>query len=821
MNPYASDDFSRMKVKSEPKPPKPEENPDMIDHPFFEGKKLEMSKKELKAFTMAMEQPEFKTLMADYVKEISDPNNKQEYETYLRQLEESGDLPVGTKLIEPTGLYCIKTTAKKLVSDTNKQYFDQKTFINVCVHEDVEKPKKEFVQMPDGRQGNSWQLPYRVSKPRHDQDKHGNLCSTFDIVFHRDVAGFIIYDDFKRFVSDTAVEGVNRVLAEHKEKCSSDYKIMKHLQCKGGKPGLLTIKVAIENKLLQNADVNKHETKLQKDISNQTDEFKKQQQEQEALKKGQSAQLGEIDEEDVEEEEPMPKSVVQPKYKIVYSYPVDLQDSWEGFSTNEGFEIQKPVQKIPKELTVTINVPHVESMKLALLDINQTNLIFEYPNLYYLDLNLKYICDSNQGNAKFDKNKKTLTIRVPVKGLTEESQKVFEENLKKYDEMKQKKDKDIENGKQREDEEKKEDEDKKHKLDGISEATSGESNTILPNIDVIGGDILGDQYKKDDDEVDLKKLKEEALKEDQVKQDDLSKQRENFLKVYKEDQDNQDFGEDDGQLKEVRFKNTLGDEDGINSNIKITGLNDLASKPLIQEIKQNSQGNEKTSQAEQKIQENESILPQVKQQVFDWDKTERIQAKFQFFHQKEFVFINLNFKGYNKLTDVRFALSENELVLEVKYPSALWTKDNQVFQINRLCYTLHKEIDVSQSSVELLVDFIAIKLKKLDKESSWSSLGYEIKDFTIPMRGQMKSNFLKREVPQQENKSDQKDNGVKADDNENKENKQDASNMDQKDNNPQQSEDEKQAEQIHNEIKKSALQFNFMNLESSVIYKIY
>jgi len=46
-----------------------------------------------------------------------------------------------------------------------------------------------------------------------------------------------------------------------------------------------------------------------------------------------------------------------------------------------------------------------------------------------------------------------------------------------------------------------------------------------------------------------------------------------------------------------------------------------------------------------------------------------------------------------------------------------------------------------------LVDFISIKLKKLDKESTWSSIGYEIKDFTIPLRGQMKSNFLKRELP--------------------------------------------------------------------------
>lgn len=88
--------------------------------------------------------------------------------------------------------------------------------------------------------------------------------------------------------------------------------------------------------------------------------------------------------------------------------------------------------KVPKELTVTINVPHVESMKLAKLDINDRNLIFEYPSLYYLDLNLKYICDYGNGNAKFDKSKKTLTIRIPVTGLTEDSQKVFEENMSRY-----------------------------------------------------------------------------------------------------------------------------------------------------------------------------------------------------------------------------------------------------------------------------------------------------------------------------------------------------------------------------------------------------
>ena len=122
MNPYASEDYNRIAVKSQPK--QKTEDDGKIDHPLFEGQKLDMSKDELKAFTKAMEMPEFKNILNEYVQEISDPKNKAEQEQYLRQLEEQGDLPVGTKLIKPIEAFCIKTTSKKLLSDINKQYFD-------------------------------------------------------------------------------------------------------------------------------------------------------------------------------------------------------------------------------------------------------------------------------------------------------------------------------------------------------------------------------------------------------------------------------------------------------------------------------------------------------------------------------------------------------------------------------------------------------------------------------------------------------------------------------------------------------------------------
>jgi hypothetical protein len=94
--------------------------------------------------------------------------------------------------------------------------------------------------------------------------------------------------------------------------------------------------------------------------------------------------------------------------------------------------LKKGTHNIPTHLTVTIECKWIDSVKNAKLDINESTLLFEYPDIYYLDLNLKYKCDTNAGNAKFDKTKKTLTIRLPVIGLTEESQRVVDIDYQKF-----------------------------------------------------------------------------------------------------------------------------------------------------------------------------------------------------------------------------------------------------------------------------------------------------------------------------------------------------------------------------------------------------
>lgn len=56
----------------------------------------------------------------------------------------------------------------------------------------------------------------------------------------------------------------------------------------------------------------------------------------------------------------------------------------------------------------------------------------------------------------------------------------------------------------------------------------------------------------------------------------------------------------------------------------------------------------------------------MKEIPFDWETAERAELKGQFLTQTEFVFLNVNIKGYNPATDVKYALSSDEILVEVR-----------------------------------------------------------------------------------------------------------------------------------------------------------
>ena len=141
---------------------------------------------------------------------------------------------------------------------------------------------------------------------------------------------------------------------------------------------------------------------------------------------------------DEKSDDEKPEGIIQPKFKVVQSYPVDMGEHWEGHKDSSEGQNLKKMHKLPTELTVTIYVKWIESLKAATLDINDTTLMFKYPEVYYLDINLMYKVDKLNGSAKFDKSKKTLTIRVPVIGSTDESQKVLDMHYRDFLESQEK-----------------------------------------------------------------------------------------------------------------------------------------------------------------------------------------------------------------------------------------------------------------------------------------------------------------------------------------------------------------------------------------------
>jgi len=61
---------------------------------------------------------------------------------------------------------------------------------------------------------------------------------------------------------------------------------------------------------------------------------------------------------------------------------------------------------------------------------------------------------------------------------------------------------------------------------------------------------------------------------------------------------------------------------------------------------------------------------------------------------------------------------------------------------------LTNSIDVTKSEVQLLLDFIVVKLVKQESALTWREFGYDISNFTVPQAGSlMKSNYLKSIEP--------------------------------------------------------------------------
>lgn len=212
------------------------------------------------------------------------------------------------------------------------------------------------------------------------------------------------------------------------------------------------------------------------------------------------------------------------------------------------------------------------------------------------------------------------------------------------------------------------------------------------------------------------------------KRDLLTVKREDFLNIYKEGEQTQTTEDAPDLSQGIKFKRDA--DKGF--ELKTSETSD--KKPLIMELDTPALADESKALAQA-----EEIAAEA-ERAFNWETAERFELKGQFITQGDYVFLNMPLRGYDREQGVRYALSSDEILIEVREKN----------RVHRLCQCLTQQVDVSLSEIQLLVDFICVKLCKAESGSNWSALGYDIKEFTIPKKTQMKSNFLQKAAPLEE-----------------------------------------------------------------------
>ncbi|KAJ3346814.1 Protein kintoun [Entophlyctis luteolus] len=133
---------------------------------------------EVDKIATAMKDAKFRELLSDYVKEISDPNNRELYESEISALE--ADRGNDIRWVKPTPGRVIKTefAAKPNSRKAGKKSAGSsdvipdgitKVFINLCTCAEIEEARAGEVD--EARSGRSWSIPYSLTPGRVDMDK--------------------------------------------------------------------------------------------------------------------------------------------------------------------------------------------------------------------------------------------------------------------------------------------------------------------------------------------------------------------------------------------------------------------------------------------------------------------------------------------------------------------------------------------------------------------------------------------------------------------------------------------------------------------------
>lgn len=393
------------------------------------GDETLMTRTEVKKLEKALKDPQFQKYWNEYMDEITDPAGRKEREEFMIEQEQKHDLPPNTKLIRPDASFCIKTFARRLLTtQTEKKYLDQKLFINICTSYFVQPPVSEE-QVVNGVKTTQWSLPYALSKPRADKDSKKEICMVIDVIFNSKCLNFIRFDEFRKMLCDTAIEGANTYLKEYTEKASHNYKLMKKLQYKGGIPEFMLVKKdpnADQSALSQNLKTENH---MPQEIREIYDQKAKEEKKKEATEDAEEADVDINAEDAIKQQKKSKKKRIkahneEPKYTISEIHNIDLTECFDGPAMPKLKSDEN--NSIPRGLVIKIELPGVRTMKNAKLEMQEKRIKFQYLENFILDKPLPYCIVEKTAKAKYDKEKQVLTIELEIDKKKQAESKIIE-----------------------------------------------------------------------------------------------------------------------------------------------------------------------------------------------------------------------------------------------------------------------------------------------------------------------------------------------------------------------------------------------------------
>ena len=366
---------------------------------------LNITQEELQKLTEALKQDEFRKLFFEYAEEISNPENRERYESEIRQLENEKGMDI--KFVNPEPGHVIKTTIGGEV----------KAFINVCKNEHVGKPSSVKKVGKDGRPGLSWTLPHSFTPPREDFDNEKKKCQVFDFVVHPDTYRMAETNTrFKKMINDLALDGIRKQFDVEPDTKNVKFPKMKYK----GTPTQTVIRTRLpDSSPAVSNDQPDIMSKFSYPYDNQTSAEKAKQREEEydrkhskekkVSKKKNETKRHEQNKKESEED----CNFAVPKYTVTHISEIDYQDY-----ANDPDIRRKSTH--PKALVVEIFLPLLSSAHPIQLDIfeHELKLVSVKPAKYKLEITLPYAVDENRGSARFDKARRKLIIRLPVSTAT-------------------------------------------------------------------------------------------------------------------------------------------------------------------------------------------------------------------------------------------------------------------------------------------------------------------------------------------------------------------------------------------------------------------